>query len=512
MLKRFARFLQKKQRPLAGVLSLFLAGSLCGGAYGQKIFKHKKKKAAQGDVSASAEPDKVLYDRAMNYVKHRQYLEARLSFQTLMNTYPDSEYLAKAKLGIADSYYAEGGDANLTEAISEYNDFRTFFPFLDEAAYAQMQVAMAHYRMMEKADRDTTQAQEAEGAFQTFLLQYPQSPLVPQAEQHLRDVQEVLADGQYKIAHFYYVKRDFPASAARLVELTEEYPLFSQSDEALWMLGDIYMRAKQVSRNEDDKNHWADLAGLCDSRIVQDYPLSVRAGDARARLKAMGMTVPAADPDALARMKKQQMYEKQHGQHAALLKLPLGIFKAGPTISTAAHEGEPNLNPPDVAVSATDVLKQGAPGPSFTVAARPPAAPNANVSNDQDTSPPAEAVPSDSSSGAPVTTATAEIIAAPTSSDVAAPSDSSAAPANPPASNAIPADTAPSAASPETLSGNGTPAVASAPGQPPAPQAAQGATGSSSSSAGGSQKAAKANSKTESTSKKKKGMHKLIPW
>lgn len=505
MLKRFARFLRQNQRLLAAVLSLFLAGSLCGGAYGQKIFRHKKKKAAQDDVSASAEPDKVLYDRAVSYVKHRQYLEARLSFQTLMNTYPDSEYLAKAKLGIADSYYAEGGDANLIEAISEYNDFRTFFPFLDEAAYAQMQVAMAHYRMMEKADRDNTQTQEAEGAFQTFLLQYPQSPLVPQAEQHLRDVQEVLADGEYKIAHFYYIKRDFPASAARLVELTEEYPLFSQSDEALWMLGDIYMRAKQVSKNEDDKNHWADLAGLCDTRIVQDYPLSLRAGDARARLKAMGMTVPAADPDALARMKKEQMYEKQHGQHAALLKSPLGIFKSGPVVSTAAHEGEPNLNPPDDAVSATDVLKQGAPGPSFTVGAPPPAAPNANVSDDQDTSPPAEAVPSDSSSGAPVTAATAEIIAAPASSDAAAP-------ANPSAPGAAPADTTPSAASPDTLSGNGTPAVASAPGQPPAPQAAQGATGSSSSSAGGSQKAAKANSKTESTSKKKKGVHKLIPW
>jgi outer membrane protein assembly factor BamD len=505
MLKRFARFLRQNQRLLAGVLSLLLAGSLCGGAYGQKIFKHKKKKAAQDDVSSSAEPDKVLYDRAMNYVKHRQYLEARLSYQTLMNTYPDSEYLAKAKLGIADSYYAEGGDANLTEAISEYNDFRTFFPFLDEAAYAQMQVAMAHYRMMEKADRDTTQAQEAEGAFQTFLLQYPQSPLVPQAEQHLRDVQEVLADGEYKIAHFYYVKRDFPASAARLVELTEEYPLFSQSDEALWMLGDIYMRAKQVSKNEDDKNHWADLAGLCDTRIVQNYPLSVRAADARARLKAMGMAVPAADPDALARMKKQQMYEKQHGEHAALLKSPLGIFKTGPTISTAAHEGEPNMSPPDVAVSATDVLKQGAPGPSFTVAAPPTAAPNANVSDDQDTSPPAEAVPSDSSSGAPVTTATAEIIAAPASNDAAAP-------ANPPTSDAVPANTTPSAAPPNTLSGNGTAAVASTPGQPPAPQGAQGATGSSSSSAGGLEKAAKANSKTESTSKKKKGMHKLIPW
>jgi outer membrane protein assembly factor BamD len=512
MLRRIARFLLKNPRLLAAILGISLAGSLCAGAYGQKIFKSKKKAADKSDTSASAEPDKVLYDRAMHDYQRRQYIEARLNFQTLINTYPDSEYLAKAKLGIADSYYKEGGNSNLTEAIAEYNDFGTFFPFLDEAAYAQMQVAMAHYRMMEKPDRDTTEAQQAESSFQAFLLKYPQSPLVPQAEQHLRDVQEMLASGEYKTAHFYYVKRDYPASAARLVELSERYPLYSESDEALWMLGDIYMRAKQVSKNEDDKNHWADLAGTCYGRIVRDYPLSSHAVDAKSRLKAMGMAVPPADPDALARMKREQMYEKQHGQHAALLKSPLKIFSTGPNFSTAAHSGEPNLNPPTEAVSATDVLKQGAAGPTFEVAMRPGATEDANGTSEGDTTPPVEAVPSDSSSGAPVTGATAEIIAAPTSSEPSAPSASSVATASPATANIAAPEAAPSAASPIVASGNVAVAAGSTPAQSGAPQVAQGATGNSGSSTSDPQKAAKANSKTESTSKKKKGMHKLIPW
>ena len=61
--------------------------------------------------------------------------------QTLINTYPDSEYLAKAKLGVADSYYQGRRHVEHHQAIQEYKDFITFFPFLDEAAYAQMQVA-----------------------------------------------------------------------------------------------------------------------------------------------------------------------------------------------------------------------------------------------------------------------------------------------------------------------------------------------------------------------------------
>src|SRR5271157_2881632 len=189
----------KNWRYLIGALALSLALGLCPGAGAQKIIKQKKKPAKTEDQAASAEPDKVFYTRAMDDLKHNKYTEGPLALQTLINTYPDSEYLAKAKLAVADSYYKEGGTSNLTQSIQEYKDFITFFPFLDEASYAQMQVGMAHYKLMEKADRDSAQAQQAEDEFQTMLLKYPQSTYAPQAEQHLREVQEVLADSDYKV-------------------------------------------------------------------------------------------------------------------------------------------------------------------------------------------------------------------------------------------------------------------------------------------------------------------------
>src|SRR3954462_1305006 len=67
----------------------------------------------------SKQPDKVLYDRAMDAMKHNKYDVARLSLQTLINTYPDSEYIARAKLAIGDSWYAEGGSAAWTQAEAE---------------------------------------------------------------------------------------------------------------------------------------------------------------------------------------------------------------------------------------------------------------------------------------------------------------------------------------------------------------------------------------------------------
>jgi outer membrane protein assembly factor BamD len=537
------QLLMMKRHLLIAGMALSLAGSMCATAYGQKkpkITKVKPTPAKKDDTTQSAEPDKVLYDRAMLAIKHSRYTEGRLDFQTLINTYPDSEYLAKAKLGVADSFYKEGGTSSLTQAIEEYKNFIVFFPFLDEAAYAQMQVGMAHYKLMEKADRDNSHAEAAEDEFRTFLMKYPQSPFVSQAEQSMRNVQEVLAGGEFGIAQFYYVKKDYRASAARLVEVTGRYPLFSQSDDALWMLGDIYQRAKQVSKNEDDKNHWADLAAKCYDHIVSDYPSSNLVGGAKTRLKAMNMPVPAPNPDAVQRMKQQQLYMKQHHELAAL-KLPMGMLKGGPDVSAAAHSGTPNLNPPDDTVSAMEVLREGATGPSFQVRAVGADTPIAGtgtadsesvVTTDSSDAAGAAAATAAASATAPATDAPAtttgvQILAAPNAggSEAAAP-----AAADPPIA-VVPAESSsvsekpsadpPATASSETRgeSSSATPAGAAAVATTSATPLAQTASsqaapaaGSSSSTTGTPAAAAKSDPSTESTSKKKKGLHKLNPF
>src|SRR6202451_3071981 len=68
----------------------------------------------------SKQPDKVLFDRAMDAMKHNRYDVARITLQTLINTYPDSEFVARAKLAVGDSWYAEGGAASLAQAEQEY--------------------------------------------------------------------------------------------------------------------------------------------------------------------------------------------------------------------------------------------------------------------------------------------------------------------------------------------------------------------------------------------------------
>src|SRR5229473_4842622 len=109
----------------------------------------------------SKQPDKTLSDNAMADMKQGKYETARTLLETLINAYPDSEYIARAKMAVGDSWLAEGGTAALMQAEREFTDFGTFFPNMPEAAEAQLKIGDIHYKQMEKSDRDFTQAVRA---------------------------------------------------------------------------------------------------------------------------------------------------------------------------------------------------------------------------------------------------------------------------------------------------------------------------------------------------------------
>ena len=180
-----------------------------------KKFKRKKKQKAY-DLNAnplagvqSKQPDKELYDKAMVAMKKGRYDVARLDLQTLLNTYPESEYRMRAKLSVGDTWFKEGGSAALTQAEAEYEDFITFFPNAPEAAEAKMKVADIYYQQMEKPDRDFTNAQQAEKEYREMINMFPDSTLIPRAKQKLRDVQEVLAEREFQIGSYYESREDY---------------------------------------------------------------------------------------------------------------------------------------------------------------------------------------------------------------------------------------------------------------------------------------------------------------
>ena len=317
----------RKQTVLAA-LSLGLLASCIHKKYDTPITKNTQ------------QPDKVLFDQAVKDIEHGRYEVARISLQTLMNTYESSEYMAKAKLAIADSWYREGGTNGMAQAEAEYKDFILFYPQMEEAAEAQNRVCDIHYKQMDKSDRDWSQTLRAETECRQVLQQFPNSKFVPQATQRLRNIQESLGEHEFVVGNFYWKRQMNPAAANRLTALVTQYPLYSKAAESLYEAGDAYSKMGPRFRKQ---------AGEEFSKIVREYPLSNRVDDAKRRLEDLELPVPQTDPAALARAQSEQASYHKPG----VMSRSMGLLKGGPDVTHAAHSGQPTMTDPKATIPAS---------------------------------------------------------------------------------------------------------------------------------------------------------------
>jgi outer membrane protein assembly factor BamD len=309
----------------------------------------KRKKYDNPITKDTKQPDKVLYDRAINDIEHSRYEVARITLNTLINTYDQSEFMAKAKLAIADSWFREGGTQGFAQAEAEYKDFILFYPTMAEAGESQEKICQIHYKQMEKADRDSVQALRAQDECRQLIVQFPNSQFVPEAQQILRNIQEALAEGEYLVGDFYYRRGSNPSAANRFSRLVDQFPLYSKADMALWELGDSYTRMGTRFRKD---------AGDAYARIVRDYPLSGYADEAKKRLTELEMPIPQADPVAYNRMK----WEAENRTKVSMVSKPLSLLKRGPDVSSAAKSGEPAMTTLRGTVPVSVPMTRGTPG------------------------------------------------------------------------------------------------------------------------------------------------------
>ena len=295
-------------------------------------------------------PDKQLFDKALDASKRGHFDVARLDLQTLLNTYPDSQFQMRAKLAIADSWYKEGGTAALTQAESEYKDFITFFPNAPEAAEAQMRVGDIYFRQMDKPDRDYAKSRHAEEEYRLMLQQFPESTLVPAAQQRLREVQEVMATRETNIAAFYATRAAWPATIARYQTVVDTYPQYSHMDDALIGLGDAYESEARYVRTlklpEAGKARlekiYDDQASAAYKRVILEHSAAPHVEDAKDRLAAMNLPIPTPTADQMA---ASVALENSRAQYKLVDRVNLLILHK-PDVVTAARLGDPPLADP----------------------------------------------------------------------------------------------------------------------------------------------------------------------
>ena len=284
------------------------------------------------------EPDRDLYEKAMKDMDRHNYTLARLNLQTLIGAYLDSDYFQRAKYAIAESYYREGGRENLDSAEAAYKDYIIYFRDSDLADDAQLMVAMTHVRRVQSPDRDNTEARLAELELKEMIASYPNSEHLEEAKKKLREVDEVLAEGNLRIANQYFLRKQYKASIGRYLENEDKYPDYTQMDLNLFYHAESLRLLPPPPDVHPNPN--LEASGRYYAEVVSNYPMSIKAKQAIQRLMELMMPVPPPNPVAVA-------HAPQEVDKGGFFNKTIGVFKGHPTVPTdtgaaSVRDGEKN--------------------------------------------------------------------------------------------------------------------------------------------------------------------------
>lgn len=234
------------------ILSFFLAA--CG------------KKAVKKEEVFDAEK---FLARADKLISDKEYQEARNVLIEVKNRDASKKYAPLAHLKIADSYIKE---EEIDQGIEEYRKFIELYPDNRFASYAQYQIAMSYFNQIESPDRGSGAAQKALKEFLLLKERYPRNPFKEAVELRIEKCKNVIADGEFLVAEFYYKKGSFNSAISRFKGLIEKYPDYKKSDEALFLIGRAYQGLKMKEK-----------AAEYFKMLIERYPSSRLAPEAKKR-------------------------------------------------------------------------------------------------------------------------------------------------------------------------------------------------------------------------------------
>lgn len=278
--------------------------------------------------------DRELFAEAAKQACKSKYEEARILFNVIITTYPDSPYLPHAKLAIADTFYLEGTSSALIQAAAGYQEWLTFFPTDPLADEAMLKVAESEMRKMGLPDRSNDPARKAEQRLKALLQQFPDTSLRPEVEVRLSEVQENLAMHGFMVGKFYEdrwqrgVASNPKGAQSRFREVVEKYPNFSRRDESLYRLAVTY-----IAEEEPDE------ATKYLTEVARFFPNGEYAEKAKEQLEIIGAPLPEPDAEALKRLPPERPSMTQRLMTQVVGTVPATIDKNGVLINKDCDDG-----------------------------------------------------------------------------------------------------------------------------------------------------------------------------
>jgi len=215
--------------------------------------------------SDSAKAD---FMKAKEYIDARSYSSANLFLEKFSNKHPYSQHIAEAAL--LRMYAAfKNEEYILSETLA--TRFISNHPNHPDVSYAQYMLAMSYLKETVASQRDPAPTKLALAAFKKLIHDYPKSDYLPEANIHVQNLKNKLAEHELYIGKFYFDHQRFVAATNRFQEVVKKYQTSPAIEEALYYLAASFASLKLTDSARDSaillrhnypKSDWSEKAAV----------------------------------------------------------------------------------------------------------------------------------------------------------------------------------------------------------------------------------------------------------
>jgi len=162
--------------------------------------------------------------------------KAQEMFHKIVTNAPYSKIAPLAQYGIGQALEKSGA---IAATVTAYQQVVDRYPNSDIAPNAMYQIGYVYFQASRTTGYDQTAAIRAQEAFEDFLLRYPNSEKVPQAQDNLKTLQGRKTENSYNIAKFYDKQRNYKAAYVYYNEVVQQQPDSPEAQRAKQRMDEI---------------------------------------------------------------------------------------------------------------------------------------------------------------------------------------------------------------------------------------------------------------------------------
>jgi len=202
---------------------------------------------AQGCSGYHVRPDISAKDRlalAKKMYENKDYFEAKQQFKIVTLNNPGASFVDEAQFYLAESHFHS---KEYILAADEYNRLVRVYPKSKWVDDAQFKVGVCDFKLSPKPSLDQTYTERAVQNLQSFIEEFPDSDLMPEAERLLSVCRAKLSEKDFKAGRLYRKMGDYYAASVYFESVTTNYYDTEYAEDAYYWDAECLYRLDKIA-------------------------------------------------------------------------------------------------------------------------------------------------------------------------------------------------------------------------------------------------------------------------